>query len=389
MNERILLLSCNTGQGHNSTAKALAEEFARRGAVADIRDALAFASPSASRFVSGVHNMSAVYAPALFSIGNRSAIRATARAVGSQRPSGCYLCNALYAKRLYTHIRQNGYAAVVTPHVFPAEALTAIRRRFDLPIPVAFVATDYSCAPYVGETQLDLYCIAHPKLSADFVRWGVPRSRIAATGIPVRACFRSPMEKGTARALLGLPQEAAVILIMTGSMGNGHTGALLEALLPRLPQRGLVLVMGGSNERLKRSLRGQYQSDPRVRVLDYCGNVETYLRAADVLLTKPGGLSCTEALVSGIPLVLTTPLPCWEAQNTAFFTSRGMACTADSPEALAAAACNLLRDPAARQRMLLAQKRNARPRAAVAVCDLVLGQIWNASRGTSELSREA
>ena len=67
--------------------------------------------------------------------------------------------------------------------------------------------------------------------------------------------------------------------------------------------------MGGSNERLKRSLRGQYQSDPRVRVLDYCGNVETYLRAADVLLTKPGGLSCTEALVSGIPLVLTTPLP--------------------------------------------------------------------------------
>ena len=117
---KVLILSCNCGEGHNSAGKAVQEQFLHRGIPCEIRATLSFESERASRFVGNVHTKSALYAPRLFAIGNQLAERES----HGNRASVCYRANASYAGRLYRYISENGFDTVVMPHIFPTEALT-------------------------------------------------------------------------------------------------------------------------------------------------------------------------------------------------------------------------------------------------------------------------
>lgn len=372
---KVLILSCNCGEGHNSAGKAVAEQFCRYGIPCELRDTLSFESERASRFVGNVHAKSALYAPRLFEIGNEFA----AREGRAGRDSIFYRANTTYAGRLYRYICENGFDTIVMPHVFPAEALTCIRRRYPdaARLTTCFIATDYACLPFLGETDADLYCIPHEYLRYDFMESGVPAHKLAATGIPVRTPFLTHTEKTEARARLGLPAERKLLLVMTGSMGYGNVEALVSALRVRIPEAG-VLVMGGSNERLKRTLRTSFAVDPQVSVLDYTNEVSLYLDAADLLFTKPGGLSSTEAAVKGIPMVHTAPIPGWESDNAAFFENLGLSRTGDTPEAQAEQAAALLASPEAMARMCEYQRREINPHAAEDICALLLARAQEA-----------
>ncbi len=365
---KVLILSCNCGEGHNSAGKAVQEQFLHRGIPCEIRDTLSFESERASRFVGNVHTKSALYAPRLFAIGTQLAERESHR----NRASVCYRANASYAGRLYRYISENGFDTIVMPHIFPTEALTCIRRRHpEAELLTCFIATDYACVPFLGETDADLYCIPHEYLRHSFAESGIPAHKIAATGIPVRERFLSHAEKAEARARLGLPVEGQLLLVMTGSMGYGNVEALLAALRARIPAAH-VLVMGGNNERLKRTLRTEFATDTQISVLDYTNEVSLYLDAADLLFTKPGGLSSTEAAVKGIPMVHTAPIPGWESDNAAFFEALGLSRTGDTPLLQADQAALLLASPAAMERMRERQRREINPHAAEDISALLL-----------------
>lgn len=367
---KILILSCNTGQGHNSAAAAIGEELGSRGTDYTVCDALGFASERISDFVSGVHNRSAVYAPSLFESGSREAAKQTE----SGRDSICFVANALYAPKLLGFIEDGGYDAVVATHVFPSEALTYLRRDRGLRLPCYFVATDYDCTPFVGETRLDGYFIPHDALSSQFSALSLGGARVIPSGIPVSKKFCSSMSRREARKAVGISPDGRTALIMTGSMGAGCAEDVAAELSKLAPETDLV-VFGGNNSRLKKELRERFGGISRVRVLDYTDNVDVWLDAADVLVTKPGGLSITEAACKGIPLVLSTPLPGWECDNVDFFVSHGMALSGDTPEAQAAAAVMLLSDSELSSRLVASQRQNIPRTAAATICDAVLRDI--------------
>ena len=135
-----------------------------------------------------------------------------------------------------------------------------------------------------------------------------------------------------------------------------------------------IVVMGGNNEKLKASLRFSYALDPTVRVLDFTTLVSLYMDAADLLFTKPGGLSTTEAAVKGIPMVLSKPIPGWEEDNVAFFVRNGMARTAEGAKAMADAAFSLLDDPAACEAMVEAQHAHTNAAAAREMCEYIIAK---------------
>ena len=147
----------------------------------------------------------------------------------------CYRINARYAHRVYRYVSERHVDAVICTHVFPALAMTEVKRSFSKNFPVFFVATDYSCAPYVNETELDGYFIPHPSLRREFVEAHVPYARLFPTGIPVARRFSRHLDRQEARQRLGLPQEPQAVLVMTGSMGFGDVPGLLLELLQQLP----------------------------------------------------------------------------------------------------------------------------------------------------------
>ena len=261
---------------------------------------------------------------------------------------------------------------MVMPHLFPAEALTWLRRRGDLDVPTYVVGTDYTCIPFWEETEMDHYLIPHKDLMAEFVKKGVPEEKLVPTGIPVSARFRTHASKEEAREQLGLPQGKTIYLVMTGSMGFGNAADIGKALLQR---GGAVCLLGGNNRKMKDGLRKQFGENPRMMVLDFTDQVSLYMDACDVVLTKPGGLTSTEAAVKNVPLVHTAPIPGCETINAKFFLKRGMSLCGMDPGRAAAAAFRLAQDKELQERMKEAQRREVNPFAADEICDRVTAGI--------------
>ncbi|MDD6032311.1 MAG: glycosyl transferase, partial [Oscillospiraceae bacterium] len=308
---KILILSCNTGQGHNAAGKAVLEELIRQGADCLMMDALSLVGETTSRRVSGAYCGLTTHFPRGF----QWLYRAGGALSSAHRKSPVYLANLSYAGRLKQFIEENGYDTVVMPHLFPAEALTYLRKKEGLKARCYAVATDYTCIPFWEETELDRYFIPHEDLTEEFVARGIAREKLIPTGIPVSERFNRRLPQSEARSRLGLPQDEMLYLVMTGSMGFGNTADLTGNLLA-LP--GTVCVLGGNNEKMKASLRSRFGREGRVRVLDFTDRVALYMDACDMLFTKPGGLTSTEAAVKNVPLIHTAPIPGCETINARF-----------------------------------------------------------------------
>ena len=368
---KALILSCNTGQGHNSAGSAVMCELKKRGVECEMLDTLAFGSELASEIVSKIHAKCALHAPRLYAAGLKAAEMIDESPL---KPSPCYMANATYATELYKYITENGYDTIIMPHVFPSEALTRIKKKHSVSLKTFFIATDYAYPPFLRDTDVDKYFIPHAELTEEFVKNGIDQRKIIATGIPVAEKFLQKTEKGEARKILGLPSDGKILLVMTGSMGMGDNMALIGKLLKSIPQNTYVVIMGGNNEKMKNELRLAFADDKRLFVLDYTCEVSLYMDACDILFTKPGGLSSTEAAVKGIPIIHTTPIPGWEESNVAFFKEKEMSLFGETPDELATAALYLLANPWKCEKMVKAQGEAINRLATSTICDLILGE---------------
>lgn len=366
---KVLMLSCNTGQGHNTAARAVMEELERRGVQCEMRDALAFAGELASKVVSNTYIKMATDAPKVFG----KLYQAGDAITNPYVKSPVYAANLTYAKRLGKFIRENGFDVVVTSHVFPAQALSHLSKHEHVDAKTYFIATDYTCHPFTDEVEADGYFIAHENLIAEYVMKGVPRNGLCPTGIPVSLRFAEHIGREEARSALHIRNDARLFLVMTGSMGFGDVAPTVNALAQGMSERDLIYVMTGRNEELKAKIDAMNARDDRIFAVPFTKEVPLYMSAADVLLTKPGGLSTTEAAVLNIPMVLSAPIPGCETANAEFFRKNGLAVCVESGEAAGYAALWLARDEDKKKRMIEAQRRVINARAASDICDCLMG----------------
>lgn len=356
---RVLILSCNTGEGHNAAGKAVLECVRARGHEAVMTDVMLLAGKRASRAVGGAYVEMVKHVPGLF----HALYRAGDLISSAKRKSPVYYANTLLGKPLQRYLEQHAFDVIVTPHLFAAEALTCLRRRNLLRQPVVAVTTDYTCIPFWEETDCDFYILPHNDLTEEYVRKGLPREKLLPLGIPVRTAFLRKKEKSQVKRSLGLPLDRPSVLVMNGSMGCGKMPAFAEALARASHGAEDIVMICGSNDRLRAALREQFHENPRVHILGYTEQVSDYMDACDVVFTKPGGLSSTEAAVKQIPIVHTAPIPGCETRNLAFFTSRGMSVTAEHFQEQIALGRKLAWQADRREKMLAAQREYCSPEA--------------------------
>ena len=368
---RVLILTCNTGGGHNAVAAALAESFRRLGVSSDTEDGLSFISQKASRFVSKWHTRFYRRYPKLYKAGYMSAEN---DAESNDRDNPVYRYMARGARRLDRAIQDGGYDAVVCVHVIPAMMMTELRRQHETGPVFCFVATDYTCSPTVGGCTPDICVIPHEELAEEFVSCGIARETLLAAGIPVRAVFRERGDRAAARSELALPPEGRHIVLMSGSIGCGPMADIAAELEKRMERGDFASVLCGSNRQMLYALRRR--GFRRVEAVGYTNRVHRYMDSADVLVSKPGGISITEAGTRGTPLLLADMVGGCETRNQEFFHARGWAETCQ-PEDMADAALALLDRPERRQALVAQQHRDfdglAADRVAQAVYDRCRG----------------
>jgi len=346
----VLILTCNTGEGHNSVSAAVAESFERRGISCTVADALGFLSEHASEFICSWHVRIYRHIPKAFRVGYRY----------TEEHPNTYEENSMVRKfltsgteKLWEFVRAGRYDCFVCPHVFAGIMVTQLLQEHPMPgARSCFIATDYTCSPMVNECGVDWFFVPDASTVPEFLSAGIPAEKIVpVSGIPVRRAFYGQLSKAEARARLELPENSRHLLMMCGSMGCGPMAELTGLLAGSMAPGCILTVVCGTNERLEKKLLREFSGRANIRVLGFTGEIPLLMDSADLYLTKPGGISTSEAAVKGLPLVLVDAVAGCEEYNLRYFCAQGGAVTADTPEALAALSVGLLNDPARLQEM--------------------------------------
>lgn len=323
---RFLILSCNTGEGHNSCGRAIKEYFEANGAYCEIRDALSFWSNQSSKIISKGHifvyrNLPKVFGASYRFEENHPPKTGQDSLIYDILKNGC--------SKLYDYLLNEKYDGVISVHPFSAMMMTEIKKTKKISVPLYFVATDYTCSPGVNETDCDLYFIPHKDLIAEFVLSGIMREKIVASGIPVAQNFYLCLDKENAKKHLCLKPDERLVLLSCGSMGCGPIKELTEKLPDLLPSGVRLVVICGSNRRLYTALT-KNGVRKNLTVIGYTSRMPLYMDAADLILTKPGGLSSTEGATKHKPMVFVNAVPGLETRNLNFFVERGFALSGGS-----------------------------------------------------------
>lgn len=365
-----LILYCDTGGGHHTAAFAMADELKKRGQSVTMLDPFELAGKHTAVAVGNSYIKLVQHSPKSF-----GAMYALGEAY-DKLPihSPVYWANGKMTEPMERYLQAHSFDCIVMTHTFPAQILAHLDMKEQALFKKILIATDYTCTPFFEESHCDYYGIPAPDLKGEFVSKGIPEEKIWTCGIPVRRSVREAGSKGGARKKLGWSEEERHILLSGGSMGAGHivkAVAVLEEFLDLNPQYQLTVICG-SNRKLYGELMNHldhYDGRERVHVLGFTDKMAEYMKAADIFITKPGGLSSTEAAVCGVPLIHFSPIPGCESLNARYFSERGMSLYVSRHGRDLLEAVEKLRDKDVSEKMAEAQRRYINPDAASDLCD--------------------
>lgn len=263
---------------------------------------------------------------------------------------------------------------LVCTQAVPVGLLAAMKERGIINVPLVGIITDFGVHKYWISPQVDLYLVPSNEVRRRMMRLGVSEERIRVTGIPVDLHFAGLPDRHVGRASLGVGEQRPVVLVMGGNYGLGPLEDAVNALR-RIPLGLELVVVCGNNRSLLRRMHRYFSTDRHVRVLGHTRSIHRLMGAADLLVSKPGGLTTSEALARGLPMVMIEPIPGQEERNAKFLLRHGAAVRADTLDELVEVVSHLFADRSRLARLKENGARLARPWAARDAADAILSVV--------------
>ncbi len=369
---RILIATVTAGGGHLAAAAALEEAWksARPKDIVERIDILKFFSPLHRKIHSDGYVKLVERAPELWGMvfkntDNPKAARRLNR-LKQAFPSSSRL-------KFVRHVRQFQPDAVICTHYAPLEMLGEMCRKNDEFNPlVVSVVTDFEAHALWMDSCVDLYCVAAEETKVRLVARGAAAESVAVTGIPISAKFNAKLDHAAIRRRMGLRDDLPVLLVLSGGFGMGPVAEILAAL-DEVPKEFQTVVVTGRNEELRRELAVQDRTHP-THVIGFTTNMHELMSISDLVITKPGGLTSSEALALGKPLFILNPIPGQEAANSDFLLERGAAGKVNRVEDLPYRIGQLIGSKKLAE-MAAAANALGRVDAARSICSAVAGQV--------------
>ena len=286
--------------------------------------------------------------------------------------SPVYGLNSLNKNKLYQYIKNNGYSYVVTTHLFAAQALSAIKNTY--PIHFMQIATDYVCIPFWNETNPDFFVIPNKDLIKNFTNSKINKEKLLSLGIPVKQDFSMPYKKSEYKEKLSLKKNVKYILILTGSMGFGNVIEMVDNLQKAIKKVCFIVSCGNNNE-LYEKLKEKFANKSNIIPLEFKSNLSEYMKASEIILTKPGGLTTTEIATLRKPFIHTMPIPGCENYNANFFANRKMSLKCNNINEVVENTKKLLEDKKLQLELIKNQKHYIDKDACNKITDVILKQI--------------
>lgn len=316
-----LILSITAGQGHNQTAMVLSDHFNREGIECKYLDVYKYINPVLSDSVNRIYLMSTKTIPKIYGGVYRMAEKRSIQADIGSRGIG-RLTNSVLSRSLIKLINSEKPDFIICTHIFAALLVTYISSIEFLGAKTIGVVTDFTIHPYWEDSLMDYYITASESLTIQGVKKGFPESKFVPLGIPIASKFATKLDKDTARQKLGLP-DRRTILVMSGSMGFGNVINEISAL-DKLDMDFQIVSICGNNKKLKNKIDKMELNKP-IFNYGFSDEIDVFMDACDCIITKPGGLTTSEALAKQIPILINNPIPGQEDRNVEFLLNAGAA----------------------------------------------------------------
>lgn len=233
------------------------------------------------------------------------------------------LINTLAASKLAAYIEKMKPQIIVCTHPFPLGITVEMKKRGEFKGALFAVITDFTIHSFWVFPEVDFYIVGSEHLVDQCEESGIEKERILSTGIPIDPAFGGHYEKGALRERLGLKPGLATILIMGGGLGMGPLLATVQTLGNQLTDSQILVVAGTNKTLFKKLGRITPGLSCKIRAFRFVDNMHELMQASDLMVGKAGGLTCAEALATGLPQFIVEPLPGHEERNTDFITVLG------------------------------------------------------------------
>ena len=367
---KFLIFSLSCGGGHDAAANAAAEALRQEGAEAEVYDCYAVIRPSLSKAVCGGYVWLVKHLPWLFGLFYNASYNVP-RLNGK---TFMYDINKFEAKRLARFIQKENPDAILTTHIFSAQQLTHLRRNGAISQWIGGIITDYDVQPFWNDTEIDMIFTPTESLSERYEKFGVNGAQLMATGIPVNPSICAEDDVVKAKKEAGLDPNKKHVLVAGGSMGAGKMPSTVEALLKKQEENTQIIVVCGSNAKLKRKFARMNLPEEKLRIEGFVKPLYKLMRACDVVISKPGGLSTTEAFELNRPLVIVHPIQGVESHNASFLKENGIALCPKTDEEVAKAVDDILKKPEITKAMMDAREKILPRGAAKKIAGVIIDQ---------------
>ncbi|MFR4767471.1 MAG: MGDG synthase family glycosyltransferase [Paraclostridium sordellii] len=351
MSKKVLIMSASTGGGHNRAARAIEEELIKKTVDGEsieckIVDSLKLVNTTMDKIISRGYEKSAIYTPNAYG----RVYRLSESGLVSKNEFKDNMITTFMAKKFRKLLLDEKPDVIIGTHPFPMIALSTLKKQcshhaisntvFHSSLNDKFVSyfninqfptlisvlTDYTTHSTWIQNELDYYIVGHEYVKELLISEGVDSNKIKPLGIPVEKSFLQHRNRELVLSELGFDSSKLTVLLMGGSFGAGNIKETLEELI-NINRDFQILVITGKNESLKEKLdkKLKLHNLDKVKVLGFTNKMNDILASIDVLVTKPGGLTTTEALLKDVPMIVPYYIPGQEEENLDFLCNCGSA----------------------------------------------------------------
>lgn len=318
----VLFLSISMGAGHLKAAYALKEYIEKKypNSKNIIVDTFKYTNPLAHKVIVDGYLKTIKIKPELYGkLYNLSEYKKILNKLS-------HIMNTILSYKIEQLIKEFNPSIIVCTHPFPLQMVSYLKKENKISTPTIAILTDYVNHPLWFHTNIEAFVVGHDYIKQDMIRCGIPKETIFSYGVPVSQVFLNKKPKHLVRKEL-LLDDKFTVLIMGGSLGYGN----LENTFVNFGKcfRDMqIIVVCGENKRLKKKLENiSHSFNKKVRILGYTDNISKLMDASDIVVTKPGGMTISEALVKELPMFIISPIPGQEKRNAKFLVTSGAAIT--------------------------------------------------------------
>lgn len=362
--KKVLVVSLRAGVGHVKAAEAIERAIKKnkKDIIVENIDFLDYSNILSKKFYSQLYIDVVKYTPDFYAWLYKN--------VKTASTSFRLIFDRINAQKFKQEVLKFSPDLIICTHFVAANLLTYWREKNNLNYKVWLVVTDFEAHKLWLDKRVDAYFVAVDFVKKQLIKWGINEKAIHVTGIPINEKFTKTYDKEKTRKKLKI-KNIFTIDVFSGGFGMGPVEKIIQSILKIKDDFQIMIITGRNKELYKRMNELAKTSDKKILTYGFVDNIEELMTAADIIITKSGGLTVSESMAMGSALLISNPIPGQEEANSRYLLEHKAALRADSPAKITEALKKILNNKDILLKLSSNMKKIAQPVAAKKIIEFI------------------